>query len=73
MPANSARDPREDPRPGDVVQGENSFELYFVVGRTELNVRFVRAGQIDDKVLNVPLYEWVESSANDEVLYAAPE
>lgn len=73
-----ARDPRVDPRPGDIVRARpallnRSPVLFFVIGRNDDYVDYVEVRDVSEHVEQADIWldEWVEHSANDEVVFVA--
>jgi len=64
-----SRDPRKDPRPGDVI--DVGLCVCFVVNSEHGKVDYVLAGQLQSKVYSMPLFAWIEGSRGAEVLYVA--
>lgn len=65
----SKRDPREDPRPGDLVLVGSC--LCFVVNVYGGIVEYVWSGQLQGKVYSMSAAAWVNGSKDGVVIYAA--
>lgn len=65
------RDPRLDPRPGDVVKSSHRIYLVTTVGHGD--VWFAMGGQQSATLKFTTIEEWVKWSTDDEVLYVASE
>ena len=61
------RDPRKDPRPGDVLRDENGMQ--FVSEQGEAGVAFFRVGWKRPEWTT--LGSWIAFSATDEVIHVA--
>ncbi len=63
------RDPRKDPRPGDVIRDGSGITLIIRV----LNDRvwWALAGQKGNVLYDMPIEPWIKWSKDDEVLHVA--
>lgn len=68
MPSNE-RDPRRDPRPGDVLRSKHGIEL--IIRVVNGRVWWASTAMRNNQLFDLPLVEWLKYSKDDEVLYVA--
>ena len=65
----SSRDPRKDPRPGDVTKDGN--DIILVVRRMSGIIYWASSHQRSDELLQTPIDTWPRMCKNDEVIHVA--